>query len=103
MASCMKQISRFPAAGQWLVQSYATESTISAACQRVITAQKNTDEDEEQFDARLTWYAADAGSVFAEDSLITAYVDGLLLFASNTVMGHVSSTMKFAEARLLVE
>lgn len=107
LASRMKQIPsstpRYPAAVQWLLQSYATEATISAACQRVITARQKSDEDEEQFAARLTRYAADAGSVFSEDALITAYVDGLLPFASNTVRGHVSATMTFAEVQLLAE
>jgi hypothetical protein len=107
LASRMKQIPslmpRYPAAVHWLLQSYATEPTISAACQRVITARQKIDEDEEQFAARLTRYAADAGSVFSEDALITAYVDGLLPFASNTVRGHVSATMTFAEVQLLAE
>jgi hypothetical protein len=79
---------------QWLLQSYATEPTISASCQRVITAKQKIDEDEEQFATRQIRYAADAGSVFTEDALIAAYVDGLLPFASNTVRGHVSATMK---------
>jgi hypothetical protein len=103
----MKQIPslmpRYPAAVQRLLQSYATEPTISAACQRVITARQKLDEDEEQFAPRLTRYAADAGRVFLEDALIAAYVDGLLPFASNTVRGHVSATMTFAEVHLLAE
>jgi hypothetical protein len=103
----MKQIPslmpRYPAAVQWLLQSYATEPTISAAFQRVITARKKLDEDEEQLASRLTRYAADAGSVFSEDALITAYVDGLLPLASNTVRGHVSATMTFSEVQLLAE
>jgi hypothetical protein len=65
---------------QWLLQSYATEPTIYAACRRAITARKNLDEDEEQLAIRLTQFAADAGSVFSEESLITAYVDGFLPF-----------------------
>jgi hypothetical protein len=107
LASRMRQIPslmpRYPAAVQWLLQSYATEPTISAACQRVITAKQKLDEDEEQFASRLTRYAADAGNVFSEDALITAYVDGLLPFASNTLRGHVSATMTFAEVQLLAE
>jgi hypothetical protein len=103
----MKQIPflmpRYPAAVQWLLQSYATEPTISAACQRVITTKQKLDEDEEQFASRLTRYASDAGSVFSEDVLITAYADGLLPFARNTVSGHVSETMTFAEIQLLAE
>jgi hypothetical protein len=103
----MKQIPslmpRYPAAVQWLLQSYATEPTISAAFQRVLTSRQTLGEDEEQFASRLTRYAADAGSAFAEDALITAYVDGFLPFASNTVRGHVSATMTFAEVQLLAE
>jgi hypothetical protein len=105
LASRMKQIpslmQRYPV--QWLLQSYATEPTISAACQRVITAKQKVDEYEQQFASLLTLYAADAGSVFSEDALITAYVDGLLSFASNTVRGHVSATMTFAEVQILAE
>jgi hypothetical protein len=35
--------------------------------------------------------------------LITAYVDGLLPFASNTLKGHITATMTFAETQLLAE
>jgi len=59
----------------------------------VITARQKSDEDEEQFAARLTRYAADAGSVFSEDALITAYVDGLhaavIVAAAATLIGVV--------------
>jgi predicted Ser/Thr protein kinase len=87
----------------WLLQSYATEPTISAACQRVITAKQKLDEEEEQFASRLTRYSADAGSVFSEEAIITAYVDGFLPFARNTVRGYVSATMTFAEVQLLTQ
>jgi hypothetical protein len=91
----------YPAGVHWLLQSYATEVVIAAAYQKVLTARQTVDEDETQFATRLNQYAADAGSVFSADALITAYLDGLLPYVSNTVRGHVTSKMTFAEVRLL--
>jgi hypothetical protein len=107
LATRMKRIPaampKYPAAVQWLLQSFASETIIAAAHQRVYTARQALDEDEEQFASRLTRYAGDAGSVFSEDALIAAFVDGLHPFASNTIRGQVNATMTFAEVQLLAE
>ena len=107
LSSRMKQIPasmpKFPAAVQWLLQSYATEAVIAASYQKVFTARQSGDEDEKQFATRLTKYAPEAGGVFTEDALISAYVDGLQTFASNMVRGQVTPTMTFAEVQLLAE
>ena len=94
---------KFPAAVQWLLQSFATEAVIGASYQKVFNARKSVEEDEKQFAGRLTQYAAEAGSVFSEDALISAFVDGLQPYASNTVRGQVTTTMTFAEVQLLAE
>jgi hypothetical protein len=41
--------------------------------------------------------------VFSEDALISAFVDGLQPYASNTVRGQATTTMTFAEVQLLAE
>jgi hypothetical protein len=97
------EMPKYPAAVQWLLQSFASETIIAAAHQRVYTARQALDEDAEQFASCLTRYADDAGSVFSEDALIAAFVDGLHPFASNTIRGQVNPTMTFAEVQLLAE
>jgi hypothetical protein len=94
---------KYPAAVHWLLQSFASEAIIAAAHQRVYTARQAHDEDEGQFASRLNRYAGDAGAVFTEDALITAFVDGLHPFASNLVRSQVLTTMTFAEVQLLAE
>ena len=94
---------KFPAAVQWLLQSFATEAVIAASYQKVFTARQMVGEDEKQYATRLNQYAAEAGSVFTEDSLISAFVDGLHPYASNNVRGQVTPTMMFAEVQLLAE
>jgi hypothetical protein len=107
LSSRMKHIPasmpKFPAAVQWLLQYFATEAIIAASYQKVFIARQSVEEDEKQFASRLTQYAAEAGSVFSEDSLISAFVDGLQPYASNTVRGEVTTTMTFAEVQLLAE
>jgi hypothetical protein len=51
----------------------------------------------------LDKFAAEAGSVFSEDALISAFVDGILPYAGNTVRGQVTPQMKFAEVQILAE
>ena len=107
LSSRMKHLpssmANYPAAVQWLLQSFATEAVIAASYQKVFTARQSGDEDEKQFATRLNKYAAEAGSVFSEDALISAFVDGLLPYASNTIRGQVTPTMTFAEVQLLAE
>jgi hypothetical protein len=107
LASRMKKIPpsmpKYPAAVQYLLQSFATEGVISAACQRVSTAKQLPEEDEKSFANRLDKYAAEAGSVFSEDALISSFVDGLLPYAGNTVRGQVTPQMTFAEVQILAE
>jgi hypothetical protein len=47
-------IPKFPAAVQWLLQSFATEAVIAASYQKVFTARQSVEEDEKQFASRLT-------------------------------------------------
>jgi hypothetical protein len=107
LASRLKQVPssvpRYPAAVQWLLQSFATEAVIAAAYQKVFTAKQKPEEDETAYAGRLTKNAAEAGSVFTEDALISAFVDGLLPYASNMVRGRVTTTMTFAEVQILAE
>jgi hypothetical protein len=70
---------------------------------RYFTARKMAGEDEKQYATRLNQYAAEAGSVFTEDALISAFVDGLHPYASNTVRGQITPTMMFDEVQLLAE
>jgi hypothetical protein len=61
---------KFPAAAKWLLQSFATESVIAASYQKVFTATQAAEEDEKAFASRLSRHAAEAGSIFTEDTLI---------------------------------
>jgi hypothetical protein len=107
LASRMKtvptNIPKFPAAVQWLLQSFATEGVIAEACQRVFSAKQLPEEDEKTFANRLEGYATTAGSVFTEDVLIASFVDGLHPYAGKTVRSHLTPTMTFAELRVLAE
>jgi hypothetical protein len=107
LSSRMKHIPamkpKFPAALQWLLQSFSTEPVISASHQKFFTARQMPEEDEKLFAGQLNKYAAEAGSVFTEDALIAAYADGLQPYASNTVRGQVTPTMTFAEVQILAE
>jgi hypothetical protein len=107
LASRMKKIPpsrpKYPAAVQYMLQSFATEGVIYAAFQRVSTAKQLPEEDEKSFANRLDKYAAEAGSVFSEDALISAFVDGLLPYAGNTVRGQVTPQMTFSEVQILAE
>jgi ABC-type protease/lipase transport system fused ATPase/permease subunit len=62
---------------QWLLQSFATEAVIAASYKKVFKARQLPEENETTFANRIKRYAAEAGSVFYEDALISAYVDGL--------------------------
>jgi hypothetical protein len=107
LSSRMKHITasiqKFPAAVQWLLQSFATEAFIAESYQKVFTARIMAGEDKKQYSFRLNQYAADAGSVLTEYALIPAFVDDLHPYASNTVSGQVTPTMMFAEMHLLAE
>lgn len=76
---------------------------IAAACQKVFSAKQLPDEDEKTFANRLTRHAAEAGSVFSEDALISTFVDGLLPYAGNMVRGQVTPNMTFAEVQIHAE
>jgi hypothetical protein len=56
-------IPKYPAAVQFLLQSYATEAVIAAGCQKVFTAKQLPEEDEKTFANRLTRNATETGSV----------------------------------------
>ena len=53
------------------------------------------------FANRINRFEAEAESVFSEDALISAYVDGLQSYASNMVRSQVTPTMTFVEAQNL--
>jgi hypothetical protein len=76
---------------------------IAAARQKVVSAKQLPDEDEKTFSNRLTRHAAEAGSFFTEDALISTFVDGLLLYAGNMVRGQVTPKMTFAEVQIHAE
>jgi hypothetical protein len=106
LASRLKQVAvsmpKFPAAVQWL-NSYATETILAAACQKVFTARQLPEEDEKAFANRLSRYAAEAACVCSEDTLISEFVHGLQSYTSNMVRGLVTPAMTFAEFQILAE
>jgi hypothetical protein len=69
-----ESIPEYPAAVQWLLQSYAKEAVFTHSCDRVNQAKQHPNEDESEFADRLGSYAAEAGSVFPESQLIAAYL-----------------------------
>jgi hypothetical protein len=74
---------KYPAAVQCLLQSFASETVIAAACQKVFKAKQLPDEDEKIFVGRLTKNSAEEGSVFTEYDHIFFFVDGLHEYAAN--------------------
>lgn len=98
-----ESIPEYPAAVQWLLQSYATEAVITQACDRVNQAKQHPNEDEREFAERLGSYAADAGSVFPERQLIAAYLSGLSAYVSATVRGRIHPRMTFPEVQAIAE
>jgi hypothetical protein len=107
LASRMKtvptNISKFPEAVQWLLQSFDTEGVIEEVCQRVFYAKQLPEENEKTFANRLEGYATTAGSVFTEDVLIASFFDGIHPYAGKTVRSHLTPPMTFAELRVLAE
>jgi hypothetical protein len=96
-------IPEYPAAVQWLQQSYSTEAVIAQACDRVSQAKQHPNEDEREFADRLGSYAADAGSVFPEWQLIAAYLSGLSAYVSATLRGRINPRMTFPEVQAIAE
>jgi hypothetical protein len=88
---------------QWLFQSFSTEAVIAASYQKVFTARQLSEDNETALTNRINRYAAEAGSGFIEDALISAYMDGLHSNASNMMRGQVTTTMTFAEVQILAE
>jgi hypothetical protein len=68
-----------------------------------LSAKQMPEEDEKTYANRLTRNAAEAGSAFTEDALISTFVDGLHPYAGNMVRGQVTSTMTFAEVQIIAE
>jgi hypothetical protein len=96
-------MAKYPAAVQFLLQSFATETVIAAAFQKVFKAKQLLDEDEKMFAGHPNKNAAEAGSVFTEDTLISTLVDGLHKYAANMVRAQVTSKMTFAEVQIISE
>jgi hypothetical protein len=98
-----ESIPEYPAAVQWLLQSYATEAVITKACDRVNRAKQHPNEDENEFADRLGSYAADAGSVFPERQLIAAYLSGISAYVNATLRGRINPLMNFPEVQAIAE
>jgi hypothetical protein len=98
-----ESIPEYPAAVQWLLQSYATEAVITQAYDRVNQAKQHPKEDEREFSDRLGSYAADAGSIFPVLQLIAAYLSGLSAYVSATLRGRINPRMTFPEVRAIAE
>jgi hypothetical protein len=98
-----ESIPEYPAAVQWLLQSYATEAVVTQACERVNEDKQHPNEDEREFADRLGSYAADAGSVFPERQLIAAYLSGLSAYVSATLRGRINPRMTFPEVQVIAE
>jgi hypothetical protein len=92
---------KYPAAVNWLLESFATETAMDEAARKFLTARQLPGESEETFAARLRKHASEAGNVFGEDQLVTVFVAGLQPYAANTVRGQITSTTNFAQVRNL--
>jgi hypothetical protein len=98
-----ESIPGYPAAVQWLLQSYATEAVITQACGRVNQAKKHPNEDEREFADRLGSYEADAGNLFPDRQLIAAYLSRLSAYVSATLRGRINHRMSFPEVQAIAE
>jgi hypothetical protein len=103
MKQMPQSIPEYPAAVQLLLQSYATETVITNACDRVNQAKQHPNEDEREVAKRLGRYAADAGSVFPELQLIAAYLSGLSAYVSATLRGRITPRITFPEVQAIAE
>jgi hypothetical protein len=85
-------VPKYPATVQFLLQSLTTETLSRPHVRRKVFKENQLpDEDEKMFPGRLTENAAEAGSVFTEDSRISTFVDGLHEYADNMVRAQVKS------------
>jgi hypothetical protein len=96
-------VPKFPAAFQWLLQTFATETVIAGGYQNVFSARQLPEEDETAFANRLNRSVAEAGSAFTEVSLISALVDGLHAYAANMVRGQGTTSMTYLEVQMFSE
>jgi hypothetical protein len=94
------KVPKHPAAVAWL-ESYATDAAIDAATDKFLTAKQQAGEGEDAFATRLRRYAAEAGKVYKEDSLVSRYLAGLDLYIANTIRVHVSPCMRFTQVKNL--
>jgi hypothetical protein len=99
--SSSPKVPKYPAAVAWILESYATDAAIDAAADKFLTANQQAGEGEDAFATRLRRYAAEAGNVFKEDSLVSRYLAGLAPYNANTIRGHVSPRMRFTQVKNL--
>jgi hypothetical protein len=92
---------KYPAAVAWLLESYATDAAIDAPSEKCLTSKQQAGEGEDAFDTRLRRYAAEAGNVYKEDSLVFRYLAGRAPYTANTIRGHVSPRMRFTQVKNL--
>jgi hypothetical protein len=95
--SSSPKVPKYPAAVAWLLESYATDAAIDAAADKFLTAKQQAGKGEDAFATRLRRYAAEAGNVYKEDSLVSRYLSGLAPYTANTIRGHVSPRMRFTQ------
>jgi hypothetical protein len=93
--SSSPKVPKYLAAVAWLLESYATDAAIDAAAGKFLTAKQQAGEGEDAFATRLRRYAAEAGNVYKEDSLVSRYLAGLAPYTANKIRGHVSPCMRF--------
>jgi hypothetical protein len=99
--SSSPKVPKYPAAVAWLLESYATDAAIDAAADKFLKDKQQAGEGEDAFATRLRRYAAEAGNVYEEDSLVSRYLAGLAPYTANTIRGHVSPRMRFTQVKNL--
>jgi hypothetical protein len=95
------KVPKYPAAVAWLLDSYATDAAIDAAAEKFLTDKQQAREGEDAFATRLRRYAAEAGNVYKEGSVVSRYLAGLAPHTANTIHGHVSPRMRFTQVKNL--
>jgi hypothetical protein len=72
----------------FLLTTYAAEEEVSGECRKIFLMQQKSGENEREFGIRIQAQAGRLGQAFTEDSLITAYLNGV----PENVRTYVSST-----------
>jgi hypothetical protein len=84
----------------FLLTTYAAEKDVSGECKNIFLMQQKSGENEREFEIRIQAQAGRLGQAFTEDSLITAYLNGV----PENVISYVSRTAptatSFAQIRI---